>query len=161
MKCTSGGAGSGRVSAKFEDSQAVSYPSTAYFLGILYAMTAGKCTLGELKESMTWIKSQMTRERDCTTRLHPDSDRMRGGGYRSVQVYRQFCALRSAYQGMSATRKSASSAYRWLPRHSGFVVIIGAAPSDEKAVEIIKSYQTKSVFGSWSATSASRLSAQA
>ncbi len=28
----------------------------------------------------------------------------------------------------------------------GCVVIIGSAPSDEKAVEILKSYQTKSIF---------------
>jgi acetyl-CoA synthase len=55
------------VSEKFDDSQPVSYPSTAYYLGVLYAMTGRKnSTLGELKESMTWIKSQMTREK----RLH-------------------------------------------------------------------------------------------
>lgn len=55
------------ASAKFDDAQAVAYPSTAYYLGILYAMTGRKnATLGELKDSMTWIKGQMTREK----RLH-------------------------------------------------------------------------------------------
>ena len=50
------------VSKRFADSEPVAFPDTAYYLACIYAMSGKKITnLGELKEIMEWIKSQMTR----------------------------------------------------------------------------------------------------
>ena len=52
------------AAAKYDDSTPVAYPDTAYYLECLYSMTGRKNqTLGELKESMKWIKEQMTRQK--------------------------------------------------------------------------------------------------
>ena len=48
----------------YGDDEPVAFPNTAYFMGCLYAMTGTKITtFGQLKESMNWIRSQMTREK--------------------------------------------------------------------------------------------------
>lgn len=139
------------ASAKYDDSQAVGYPSTAYYLGILYAMTGKKNqTLGELKESMKWIKEQMTREK----RLH-DVFTTGVATACAAEVIEacKYIDNSKPYEGTGPYLGHCTDAEvreLGVPLVTGdipgFVVLIGAAPSDEKAIETIKSYQAKSIF---------------
>jgi acetyl-CoA synthase len=139
------------VSAKYDDSTPVAFPNTAYFLGILYAMTGKKNqTLGELKESLAWARSQMTKEE----RL--DDVFTSGIGTACAAEVIEACkyignnapyAEDAPYLGHVTDAEVRELGVPLVTGDiPGFVVLIGAAPTDELAVEIIKSYQNKSIF---------------
>ncbi|MDR0817978.1 MAG: CO dehydrogenase/CO-methylating acetyl-CoA synthase complex subunit beta, partial [Oscillospiraceae bacterium] len=132
------------VSAKFDDSTAVAYPNTAYYLGCLYAMTGKRNqTLGELKESLAWCKSQMTKK----PRL---GDAFASGiGTACAAEIIEACKYIGNTQPYEAPylghMSDAEVRELGVPLVTGdipgFVVLIGGAPTDEQAVEIIKNYQ--------------------
>ncbi|MDR2606464.1 MAG: CO dehydrogenase/CO-methylating acetyl-CoA synthase complex subunit beta [Oscillospiraceae bacterium] len=137
------------VSAKYDDSTPIAYPNTAYYLGILYAMTGKKnATLGELKESLAWARSQMTKEQ----RL---DDVFRSGigtacaaeVIEAVKYIGNPQPYEEPYLGHVSDAEVRELGVPLVTGDiPGFVVLIGAAPSDEQAAEIIKSYQNKSIF---------------
>jgi acetyl-CoA synthase len=139
------------ASAKYDDSTPVAYPNTAYYLGILYSMTGNKNqTLGEVKQSLQWIKSQFTRER----RLH-DVFTTGVGTACAAEIIEavKYIGGVNPYEGNSPYLGHMSDAEvreLGVPLVTGdipgFVVLIGAAPTDEQAVELIKSYQAKSIY---------------
>jgi acetyl-CoA synthase len=137
------------ASAKFDDAQAVAYPSTAYISRHFICNDGQKERYaGRIKGFHDRIKGQMTREK----RLH--------------DVFTSGIATACAAEVIEACKYIGNTAPYEAPYLGhvsdaevrelgvplvtgdipGFVVIIGSAPSDEKAVEIIKSYQTKSIF---------------
>ena len=137
------------ASAKYDDSQKVGYPDTAYNLEILYSMTGRKNeTLGELKESMEWIKSQMTREK----KLHDvfTSGIATACAAEVIEACKYIDNNRPYEEPYKGHMSDAEVRELGVPLVTGdipgFVVFIGAAPSDEKAVEMIKAYQTKSIY---------------
>jgi len=137
------------VSAKYDDSTPIAYPNTAYYLGILYAMTGKKnATLGELKESLAWARSQMTKE----NRL---DDVFRSGigtacaaeVIEAVKYIENTQPYEEPYLGHVSDAEVRELGVPLVTGDiPGFVVLIGAAPTDEQAAEIIKSYQNKSIF---------------
>ncbi len=138
------------VSKQFADSEPVAFPSTAYYLACLYAMSGLKVTnLGELKASMEWIKSQMTREN------------------KTHDIFTSGVATACAAEVIEACKyignpdpyghdplwghcTDAEVRELGVPLVTGdipgFIVFIGEAPTDEQAVKLVKDYQSKSVF---------------
>ena len=138
------------ASAQYSDDTAVSFPDTAYSLPVIYSMTGEKINnLGELKNIMTWIKGQMTRNK------------------RTHDVFTSGIATCCAAEVIEACKyingqmpydheplwghcTDAEVRELGLPLVTGdipgFVVLIGPAPSVEEAVKTVKSYQTKSIF---------------
>ena len=138
------------AAAKYDDSTPVSYPDTAYYLECLYAMTGRKNqTLGELKESMEWIKSQMTREK--RTKDVFTSGIATACAAEVIEAVKYIGGV-NPYEGTLYNGHMSDADVRELgvPLVTGdipgFVLFIGAAPSDEKAAELIKSYQSKSIY---------------
>lgn len=138
------------AAAKYDDSTPVAYPDTAYYLECLYSMTGRKNqTLGELKESMKWIKEQMTREK----RTHDvfTSGVATACAAEVIEAVKYIGGV-NPYEGTSYKGHMSDADVRELgvPLVTGdipgFVLFIGAAPSDAKAAELIKSYQAKSIY---------------
>ncbi len=136
--------------AGFNDSDPVSYPDTAYYLGCLYAFTGSKNqTVGELRKSMEWIRSQMTREK------HTQDIFTSGIATACAAEVIEVCKYINnpqPYEGTLYLGNMSDADVRELgvPLVTGdipgFVLFIGSAPSDEKAAELIRSYQRKSIY---------------
>ncbi len=138
------------VSKEYSDDTAIGFPDTAYFLPTIYAMTGVKITnLAQLKDMMTWIKGQMTREK------------------KTHDIFTSGIATCCAAEVIEACKYiDGKQPYDHAPLWGhctdgevrelgvplvtndipGFVVIIGPAPSVEEAVATVKSYQTKNIF---------------
>ncbi|HIS60408.1 MAG TPA: CO dehydrogenase/CO-methylating acetyl-CoA synthase complex subunit beta, partial [Candidatus Faecousia faecipullorum] len=135
--------------AQYGESQAVSFPETAYALPCYYAVTGVKVTnLGELKAALGVVKTLMTREK----RLH---DAFMSG------VATALCAefievlkyLNGAVPYEAPCYGHISDAFvrnLGVPLVTGDIpgvaVILGSAPSADEAVELVKSYQTQGML---------------
>ncbi|MCD8124366.1 MAG: CO dehydrogenase/CO-methylating acetyl-CoA synthase complex subunit beta [Lachnospiraceae bacterium] len=138
------------VSARYSDDTAVAFPDTAYYLPCIYAMTGEKVTnVGELKNIMGWIRSQMTREKKTHDIFTS------GIGTACAAEVIEVCKYvdgQTPYDHAPLWGHCTDAEVRELgvPLVTGdipgFVVLIGPAPSDEEAVATVKSYQTKSIF---------------
>ena len=129
--------------------KAVAFPDTAYSLPCYYAVTGTKVTnLGELKEALGVVKSLMTREK----RLHDAF--MRG-------IATALCAeFIEVLKYMDGAAPYAAPEAGHLPDAAirelgvplvtgdipGVAVILGAAPTAEEGVELVKSYQGQGIL---------------
>ena len=129
--------------------KAVAFPDTAYSLPCYYAVTGTKVTnLGELKEALGAVKSLMTREK----RLH---DAFMSG------IATALCAeFIEVLKYMDGAAPYAAPEAGHLPDAAirelgvplvtgdipGVAVILGAAPTAEEGVELVKSYQGQGIL---------------
>ena len=129
--------------------KAVAFPDTAYSLPCYYAVTGTKVTnLGELKEALGVVKTLMTREQ----RLH---DAFMSG------VATALCAeFIEALKYLDNPAPYAAPEAGHLPDAAirelgvplvtgdipGVAVILGAAPTAEEGVELVKSYQGQGIL---------------
>ncbi len=129
--------------------QAVSFPNTAYCLPCYYAVTGVKVkTLGELKDALGVVKTLMTRE----PRLH---DAFMSG------VATALCAeFIEALKYLNGAQPYEAPCYGHLGDATirelgvplvtgdipGVAVILGAAPTVEEGVALVKSYQAQGIL---------------
>ena len=129
--------------------KAVAFPDTAYSLPCYYAVTGTKVTnLGELKEALGVVKSLMTREK----RLH---DAFMSG------IATALCAeFIEVLKYLDGAAPYAAPEAGHLPDAAirelgvplvtgdipGVAVILGAAPTAEEGVELVKSYQGQGIL---------------
>ena len=135
--------------AQYGESQAVSFPETAYALPCYYAVTGVKVTnLGELKAALGVVKTLMTREK----RLH---DAFMSGV--ATALCAEFIEVLKYINGATPYEAPCyghiSDAFvrnLGVPLVTGDIpgvaVILGTAPSAEEAVELVKSYQTQGML---------------
>ena len=138
------------ASAKYADTEPVAFPDTGYYLANIYAMTGKKVTnLGELKEVMDWVKSQMTRNK----KTHDIFTNGIAAGIAAEIIeackYIQ-CTDPYGHDPLWGHCTDAEVRELGLPLVTGdipgFTVIIGPAPSDEEALALVKGYQAKGMF---------------
>ena len=129
--------------------KAVAFPDTAYSLPCYYAVTGTKVTnLGELKEALGVVKSLMTREK----RLH---DAFMSGiatalcaefieGLKYMDGAAPYAAPEAGHLPDAAIRELGVPLVTGdIP---GVAVILGAAPTAEEGVELVKSYQGQGIL---------------
>jgi len=136
--------------AELGESAPVAFPNTAYHLANLYTNLSKKVTnMGELKECMPLIKEWLRHE--------PRLGDAFNSGYAEVMSAEVIEACKYAksenpYEGTPYHGAFSDTEVRELgvPLVTGdipgFVVIIGPAPSDEEAAELIKGYQSRAIF---------------
>ncbi|HIT34075.1 MAG TPA: CO dehydrogenase/CO-methylating acetyl-CoA synthase complex subunit beta [Candidatus Faecousia intestinigallinarum] len=135
--------------AQYGESQAVSFPDTAYSLPCYYAVTGVKVgTLGELKAALGVVKTLMTRN----NRLN---DAFMSGV--ATALCAEFIEVLKYINGAVPYEAPcyghlADAVIRNLgvPLVTGDIpgvaVILGAAPSADEAVELVKSYQSQGIL---------------
>ena len=135
--------------AQYGADQAVSFPHTAYSLPCYYAVTGTKvANLGELKEALGVVKTLMTREK----RLN---DAFMSGV--ATALCAEFIEVLKYINGAEPYAEPyyghlADAIIRELgvPLVTGDIpgvaVILGKAPSNEEAVELVKSYQAQGIL---------------
>ena len=135
--------------AQYGADQAVAFPNTAYSLPCYYAVTGTKVTnLGELKEALGVVKTLMTREK----RLN---DAFMSGV--ATALCAEFIEVLKYINGAEPYSEPcyghlADAIIRELgvPLVTGDIpgvaVILGKAPSNEEAVELVKSYQAQGIL---------------
>ena len=135
--------------AQYGADQAVSFPNTAYSLPCYYSVTGTKVTnLGELKEALGVVKTLMTREK----RLN---DAFMSGV--ATALCAEFIEVLKYINGAEPYSEPyyghlADAIIRELgvPLVTGDIpgvaVILGKAPSNEEAVELVKSYQAQGIL---------------
>ena len=135
--------------AQYGADQAVSFPHTAYSLPCYYAVTGTKvANLGELKEALGVVKTLMTREQKL-------NDAFMSG------VATALCAeFIEVLKYINGAEQYAEPYYGHLADAiirelgvplvtgdiPGVAVILGKAPSNEEAVELVKSYQAQGIL---------------
>ena len=138
------------VIAELGEAAPLTMPSTAYYLACIYAYIGKKVTtLGELKDAMTDIRAMMTRENRTASIFSSGI-----GTAIAAEVIEACKYARSAepYEGTAYHGHFTDAEVRELgvPLVTGdipgFVVMIGAAPSAEEAVETVKGYQSRGIF---------------
>ncbi|MDR3310019.1 MAG: CO dehydrogenase/CO-methylating acetyl-CoA synthase complex subunit beta [Oscillospiraceae bacterium] len=138
------------VIAELGESAPMKMPDTAYHLSCIYAYLGRKVTtLGELREALTEVKSKMT----SNQRLK-DAFSSGIGTAIAAEIIEAAKYARNAapYEGTKYHGHFSDAEVRELgvPLVTrdipGFVVIIGPAPSQEEAVELIKGYQSRGIF---------------
>lgn len=125
-------------------------PHTAYFLACIYAYIGKKVTtVGELHDVLPDVKAMMLREPRTKSIFYS------GVGTAIAAEMIEACKYAKTdtpYEGTIYHGHFADAEVRELgvPLVTGdipgFVVIIGPAPSTEKAVEIVKGYQSRGIF---------------
>ena len=138
------------VVAELGEAAPLNLPSTAYYLACVYAYLGKKITnLGELKAVLTDVKAMLTREN------------------RTASIFSSGVATAIAAELIEACKYArGETPYEGTVYHGhfsdaevrelgvplvtgdipGFVVMIGAAPSAEEAVETVKGYQSRGIF---------------
>ena len=135
--------------AQYGEDKAVSFPNTAYSLPCYYAVTGTKVTnLKELKEALGVVKTLMTREK----RLY---DAFMSGV--ATALCAEFIEVLKYIDGAAPYEEPC---YGHLPDAvirelgvplvtgdiPGVAVILGAAPTAEEGVELVKSYQAQGIL---------------
>ena len=135
--------------AQYGAEQAVAFPHTAYSLPCYYSVTGTKVSnLGELKEALGVVKTLMTREK----RLN---DAFMSGV--ATALCAEFIEVLKYINGAEPYAEPyyghlADAVIRELgvPLVTGDIpgvaVILGKAPSNEEAVELVKSYQAQGIL---------------
>ncbi len=138
------------VIAELGEDAPLTMPSTAYYLACIYAYLGKKVTnLRELKDALQDVKAMMLRE------------------YRTNSIFQSGIGTAIAAEIIEACKYARTDApYEGSKYHGhfvdaevrelgvplvtgdipGFVVMIGAAPSTEEAVETVKGYQSRGIF---------------
>ena len=138
------------VIAELGEAAPLTMPSTAYYLACIYAYIGKKVTtLGELKDAMTDIRAMMTRENRTASIFSSGI-----GTAIAAEVIEACKYARSAepyadtvYHGHFTDAEVRELGVPLVTGDiPGFVVMIGAAPSAEEAVETVKGYQSRGIF---------------
>ena len=135
--------------ATYGESEAVSFPGTAYSLPCYYAVTGVKITnLGEMKAAMATIKEKMTRN----NRLHDAFE----SGIASALCAEFLEALKYIHGAEPYTEPELGHLDDAFVRElgvplvtgdiPGVAVIIGEAPTAEEMVNLVKSYQGQGIL---------------
>ncbi|MBP3653634.1 MAG: CO dehydrogenase/CO-methylating acetyl-CoA synthase complex subunit beta [Clostridia bacterium] len=138
------------VIAELGESAPMTMPDTAYFLACIYAYLGKKVTtLGELKEALAQLRAMMGREYKtksifdsgvatacCAEVIEACKYARNPAPYEGTQYHGHFTDAEVRELGVPLVTKD-------IP---GFVVMIGPAPSQEEAVEIVKGYQSRGIF---------------
>ena len=139
-----------QVIAELGESAPMTMPDTAYFLACIYAYLGKKVTtLGELKEALAQLRAMMGREYRtksifdsgvatacCAEVIEACKYARNPAPYEGTQYHGHFSDAEVRELGVPLVTKD-------IP---GFVVIIGPAPSQEEAVELVKGYQSRGIF---------------
>ena len=138
------------VVAELGEAAPLNMPSTAYYLACVYAYLGKKITnLGELKAVLTDVKAMLTRENRTASIFSS------GVGTAIAAELIEACKYargETPYEGTVYHGHFSDAEVRELgvPLVTGdipgFVVMIGAAPSAEEAVETVKGYQSRGIF---------------
>jgi acetyl-CoA synthase len=135
--------------AELGESAPLKMPNTGYFLANIYSYLAKRVTtLGELNACMPEIKSWMRHEQRLGDAF--------SSGFGTVMAAEVIEACKYAkspepygdeYHGHLSDAEVRELGVPLVTGDiPGFVVIIGPAPSDEEAAELIKGYQSRSIF---------------
>jgi len=138
------------VIAELGESADMKMPDTAYFLACIYAYLGKKVTnLGELKEALAELRAMMGRENRtkaifdsgvatacCAEVIEACKYARNAAPYEGTQYHGHFIDAEVRELGVPLVTGD-------IP---GFVVIIGPAPSQEEAVELVKGYQSRGIF---------------
>ena len=138
------------ASEKYDDSEPVGFPDTAYYLACNYAMSGNKVTnFGELKQQMQWVKNEMTRNNKTYDIFH------NGIATACAAEIAEACKyIRNTdpygHDPLWGHCNDAEVRELGLPLVTGdipgFSVIIGPAPTQQEAVDLVKGYQAKSMY---------------
>ncbi len=135
--------------AQYGAEQAVSFPHTAYSLPCYYAVTGTKVSnLGELKEALGVVKTLMTREKRLNDAFMSGVATALCAEFIEVLKYLNGAEPYSEpYYGHLA---DAIIRELGVPLVTGDIpgvaVILGKAPSNAEAVELVKSYQAQGIL---------------
>jgi acetyl-CoA synthase len=135
--------------AKYGEDKAVSFPDTAYCLPCYYAVTGVKVTsLKELKEALGVVKTLMTREQKLNDAFMSGVATALCAEFIEVLKYIDGAApYAEPYYGHLA---DAIIRELGVPLVTGDIpgvaVILGAAPTAEDAVALVKSYQAQGIL---------------
>ena len=135
--------------AQYGADQAVSFPHTAYSLPCYYAVTGTKvANLGELKEALGVVKTLMTREQKLNDAFMSGVATALCAEFIEVLKYINGAEpYAEPYYGHLA---DAINRELGVPLVTGDIpgvaVILGKAPSNEEAVELVKSYQAQGIL---------------
>jgi acetyl-CoA synthase len=138
------------VVAELGSDAPMTMPDTAYFLACIYSFLGKKVTtLGELQAVMPEIKAMMTREYRTKDIFHSGigtaiaAEVIEACKYARTPTPYEGTVYHGHFSDAEVRELGVPLVTRDIP---GFVVIIGPAPSDEEAVELIKGYQTRGIF---------------
>ena len=135
--------------AQYGADQAVAFPHTAYSLPCYYAVTGTKVSnLGELKEALGVVKTLMTREKRLNDAF------MSGVATalcaEAIEVLKYINNETPYEEPCSGHLMDATIRELGVPLVTGDIpgvaVILGAAPTKEEAVELVKSYQAQGIL---------------
>ncbi|MCL2044227.1 MAG: acetyl-CoA decarbonylase/synthase complex subunit alpha/beta [Treponema sp.] len=140
--------------AEYGDEAPLALPNTGYFLANHLAYLSKKITtLGELRESMVKIKTWMPGAQGAHANHLRDVFHSGYAAFLAAEVIEAIKYVNNAHPYKGEYHGHISDAEvreLGVPLVTGdipgFTVIIGPAPSDDEAAEIIKGYQTRGIF---------------
>ena len=135
--------------AQYGADQAVAFPHTAYSLPCYYAVTGTKVSnLGELKEALGVVKTLMTREKRLNDAFMSGVATALCAEF--IEVLKYINNETPYEEPCSGHLPDATIRELGVPLVTGDIpgvaVILGAAPSKEEAVELVKSYQAQGIL---------------
>ena len=140
--------------AELGEAAPVNMPNTAYYLANHSAYLATRITtLGELKASLPEVRSWIAGEKARARHRLDDAFRTGYGTFMAAEIIEACKYAKSPrpygdeYWGhMSDAEVRELGVPLVTGDIPGFVVIIGPAPTDEEAAELIKGYQSRAIF---------------
>ena len=135
--------------AQYGADQAVAFPHTAYSLPCYYAVTGTKVSnLGELKEALGVVKTLMTREKRLNDAFMSGVATALCAEF--IEVLKYINNETPYEEPCSGHLMDATIRELGVPLVTGDIpgvaVILGAAPTKEEAVELVKSYQEQGIL---------------
>ena len=135
--------------AQYGADQAVAFPHTAYSLPCYYAVTGTKVSnLGELKEALGVVKTLMTREKRLNDAFMSGVATALCAEF--IEVLKYINNETPYEEPCSGHLMDATSRELGVPLVTGdspgVAVILGAAPTKDEAVELVKSYQAQGIL---------------
>ena len=135
--------------AQYGADQAVAFPHTAYSLPCYYAVTGTKVSnLGELKEALGVVKTLMTREKRLNDAFMSGVATALCAEF--IEVLKYINNETPYEEPCSGHLMDATIRELGVPLVTGDIpgvaVILGAAPTKEEAVELVKSYQAQGIL---------------
>ena len=135
--------------AQYGADQAVAFPHTAYSLPCYYAVTGTKVSnLGELKEALGVVKTLMTREKRLNDAFMSGVATALCAEF--IEVLKYINNETPYEEPCSGHQMDATIRELGVPLVTGDIpgvaVILGAAPTKEEAVELVKSYQAQGIL---------------
>ena len=135
--------------AQYGEDQAIAFPHTAYSLPCYYAVTGTKVSnLGELKAALGVVKTLMTREKRLNDAFMSGVATALCAEF--IEVLKYINNETPYEEPCSGHLPDATIRELGVPLVTGDIpgvaVILGAAPSKEEAVDLVKSYQAQGIL---------------